>query len=370
MRILADSNISMVAEAFSGLGTVTTLPSHEITRDALTGVDVLLSRSTIKVDSALLEGTSLRFYATATSGTDHVDVDALRSRGVGFASAHGSNAPAVAQWFAAALDRAGFGFDWSGLTIGVVGVGAVGARVVAMATAMGARTLCCDPPRARRGDTCPGTGAWLDLDDVLPASNVVTFHVPWTTAGADATAGFVGGERLSALPTGAVFVNASRGAIVETGALLSSGRRMLLDVFAGEPDFATALVDAAELATPHVAGHSIEGKLDGTKMIADAAFQHFEGRAAPWSPQPPVPTSTLVSSPSQAVQSRCLLETSDRALRAMCTLPNGERGRAFRAYRRGFVHRHEFYAGAVVHADPEGILARLGFNVLAPPDAG
>ncbi len=370
MRILADSNISEVSEAFAGLGTVRTLPSHEIARSALDGVDVLLSRSTIRVDDALLDGTPVRFYATATSGTDHVDLGALHRRGIGFASAHGSNATAVAQWFVAALDRAGFGLDWRGLRIGVVGVGAVGSRVAAAALALGASVSCCDPPRARAGHMPEGSPDWSLLDDVMGTCDVVTFHVPLTTTGPDATAQFIGSRQLDRLPSSAVFVNASRGEIVQSDALLATGRRLLLDVFAGEPDFDRRLVAAAELATPHVAGHSVEGKLQGTKMIADAATRFFRHTDAAWTPAPPVPAPLIVATPSEAVQLRCQLATSDAALRGISQLPTGERGRAFRSFRRGFIHRREFAAGAVVHPDPNGTLQRLGFNVLAPSDAG
>lgn len=369
MLIVADNNIAQVREAFSSLGEVRTLPSSEIDRRTVADADILLSRSTIRVGPELLRGSNVHFYATATSGTDHVDIGWLREAGIGFASAHGSNARAVAEWFVAALDRAGLGLDWSGLRIGIIGVGAVGTQVAEIANTCGAQLMCCDPPRARRGDAAPCQGGWSQLTDVMASCDVVTFHVPLTHEGPDATAGFIGRDELELLGSNAIFVNAARGGIVRGDDLLSCGRRLLLDVFEGEPDFHVGLAQRAEVATPHVAGHSVEGKLAGTRMILDAACRHL-GRTPPaWRPALLPAAPYPCASPADAVQMYTKLGASDAALRGWTELPVGQRGAAFRQYRRGFRRRHEFRTGAVVNADADGILRRLGFNVLAPSDA-
>jgi erythronate-4-phosphate dehydrogenase len=318
------------------------------------------------VGRELLQDTPIQFYATATSGIDHVDTQWLAQAGIGFASAHGSNARAVAEWFVAALDHVGYGLHWAPLTIGVVGVGAVGTQVATMATRLGATVLCCDPPRARRGDDAPHGQRWWALAELLPKVDVLTFHVPLIQSGVDTTVHLLDEGVLDALPTAALVVNASRGAVIDTDPLLNSGHRAVLDVFMGEPDFDPRLVQHAVLATPHIAGHSLEGKLAGTRMIANAASVHFRGQPTSWVPPtlttPPIHAETA----SAAIQQRTQILRCDYAIRKMASLPTGERGGAFRRFRRGFKERHEFHHGSVVSNDVHRILSRLGFSVLEP----
>src|SRR5438128_1826304 len=147
------------------------------------GRRLLLVRSTVKVDEALLGGSRARFVATATIGIDHLDTAWLDARGIAWAAAPGSNADSVAQWWTAALltiaERRAFSL--ARLTVGIVGVGAIGSRVEKIAHALGCAVLRCDPPRAR----LEGDAGFVALPDLLAASDVITFHVPLTVGGPD-----------------------------------------------------------------------------------------------------------------------------------------------------------------------------------------
>ncbi|MEM0963510.1 MAG: NAD(P)-dependent oxidoreductase, partial [Bacteroidota bacterium] len=173
LRIVADANIPHVADAIGPFGGVRTRPGRAITRSDLKQADVLLVRSVTQVDAALLDDTPVRFVGTATAGTDHIDAEALRQRGIAFASAPGSNAASVVDYVIASLlaVAAERGERLSGRTLGVVGVGEVGRRLVPRARALGLDVVVSDPPRSQRGEM-----ASMPLDALLQVSDIVTLH--------------------------------------------------------------------------------------------------------------------------------------------------------------------------------------------------
>ena len=280
-RIVADANIPLVERAFGPFGSVRTLPGREITREALRDADVLLVRSVTPVDAALLDGTPVRFVGTATAGTDHVDEEALDRLGVAFASAPGSNATSVVEYVLAALlavaaDR---GEALEGRTLGVVGAGHVGGRLVPRAQALGLRVLVSDPPL-----TAAGGPPSAPLADLLAEADIVTLHTPLTTAAASGwpTRDLLDAAAFAAMRPEAWLVNAARGGVVEAGALRTEAARRpcVLDVWPGEPSPDPALIRAATLGTPHIAGYSFDGKVRGTAVLV-AALQAWLPEAAP-----------------------------------------------------------------------------------------
>ena len=296
LRIVADANIPAVEAAFGPLGRVRTLPGREIGRATVLDADVLLVRSVTPVDAALVEGTPVWFVGSATAGTDHVDRAALAALGVRFAHAPGSNATSVVEYVLAALLATAAERDEGlrGKTLGVVGAGQVGGRLVPRARALGMRVVASDPPlaaeaRGERHDLLP-------LADLLDQSDVVTLHTPLTTAAASAwpTLGLIGAEALAAMRPGAWLVNAARGRVVDGAALrdaLEGGHvaEAVLDVWPDEPAPHPGLAALARWATPHVAGYSLDGKVAGTAVLAHALRQWLadEGRAVePWDPAP------------------------------------------------------------------------------------
>lgn len=276
MKIVADSNIPLVQEAFGPLGAVTLTSGRALTAAAVRDADVLLVRSVTPVNAVLLAGSRVQFVATATIGFDHVDREYLAARGIGFASAAGSNANSVAEYVVAALlDLARrHRFRLRDQTLGVVGVGHVGSKIVRYATALGMRVLPHDPPR-QRVENLP---QFVSLDRVLAEADIVTVHVPLD----ETTRHMFHRDNLERV----LLLNTARGAVVDNRALLKAidGGRIpaaVLDVWENEPHISPELLDVVDLGTPHIAGYSLDGKVNGTRMIHAACCQHFQLAAAP-----------------------------------------------------------------------------------------
>jgi erythronate-4-phosphate dehydrogenase len=372
----------MVADAFAELGDVVTLPASQIDAAAVRDADLLLCRTTIRVGPALLEGSKVRFVATATIGTDHMDLPWLEARGIRWASAPGSNAASVALWWASALAIvcARRDLDPAALRIGIVGVGHVGKRIEALARALGSAPLLCDPPRAR----AEGASGFVALDEVLERCDLVSVHVPLTRGGDDATVGLLDAARLGRMRMGAILVNACRGEVVDgpalTDALAAERLTGVLDVFPGEPNVNPALALRADLITPHIAGYSIQGKLNGTAQILAAFRAHFglPEKSAVRFPVPEAPeivwgeggVSGSAGRTVEAEMFACVRRSydigrDDAELRAV--LDDPEFPKHFDRLRKSYPVRHEFAGFRMLKTPPEKKsiaekLTRLGFS--------
>ena len=287
LRIVADRNIPLVEKAFAPFGEVAALPTTSITPESARRADALIVRSETKVTAALLDGSPVTFVGSASIGTDHVDLDELADRGIAFANAPGCNSDSVKEYiFAALLHLAGErSFLLRGKTLGIVGVGSVGRKVAAAAAGLGMAVLLNDPPRARD----EGAAGFLPLDDLM-AADIVTLHVPLTRSGEDATYQLFDAGRLARMKPGAVLINASRGAVVPTSALkraLAGGHlaAAILDVWDNEPDVDLELLSRTALGTAHIAGYSMEGKLNAVRLVREAFCRHF-GLDAPSGDEP------------------------------------------------------------------------------------
>jgi len=299
MKIVAADNVTYAREVFGTLGSVEIVPVREITAARVAGADMLIVRSTNRVDEALLAGGSVRFVGSAVIGTDHMDLAWLKRQGIQWAGAAGCNANSVSEWLTAALLELACrdGYELAGRSIGVIGVGNVGTRVAAKCRALGMRVVQNDPPLQRR----TGEAGFRPIEEVKQC-DFITLHTPLTRAGEDATWHLVDARWLAGVKPGAVLVNAGRGPVVDERAMLDalrSGRlsALVLDVYEGEPDVRPEPVQAARVATPHIAGHSFDGKAAGTAMVYEAACR-FLGRepaidVRALMPAPPVPELTV-----------------------------------------------------------------------------
>ncbi|MET1076451.1 MAG: 4-phosphoerythronate dehydrogenase PdxB [Pseudomonas sp.] len=277
MRLLADENIPLLDEFFAGFGSIRRMPGRAIDRAAVRDADVLLVRSVTRVDGALLQGSSVGFVGTCTIGTDHLDLGYFAETGIGWASAPGCNARGVVDYVLGSVltlaeDE---GVDLAQRTYGVVGAGQVGARLVRVLRGLGWRVLVCDPPRAAAED-----GDFVSLPTILAQCDVISLHTPLTRDGEDATLHLLDAERLARLRAGTWLINASRGAVVDNAALAAELRRRpdlkaVLDVWEGEPEVDVALAGLCRLATPHIAGYSLDGKLRGTAQVYQAFCEHL-----------------------------------------------------------------------------------------------
>ncbi len=285
MKIVVDENILYGKEAFSTCGEVKLLPGRKITNEELKDADVLIVRSVTNVGEELLKGTSVKFVGTATTGENHIDKEYLRQKGIAYSNADGCNAEAVAEYVLSAISYLAFknNFSLKEKTIGIIGVGKIGSRVERFARALGMETLKNDPPLERER----GTDEFVSLSQALSA-DVVTLHVPLNLGGEFNTYHLIDEEELRKLKPNSILINASRGEVVNNEALvrfLETARDVLtvIDVWENEPKINLSLLKKTTLSTPHVAGYSYEGKLNGTVMVYNALCK-FLGISPAWAP--------------------------------------------------------------------------------------
>ena len=278
MHIVADENIPLLDEFLGELGRLTRLPGRLIDATSVADADVLLVRSVTRVSARMLAGTRVRFVGTCTIGTDHLDLPGLAAAGIQVASAPGCNAQGVVEYVLSCLltlaERSGCA--WQDRVVGIVGVGEVGSRLASTLQALGMQTLLCDPPRAGRGE--PG---FIELDELIERSEVISCHVPLTSEGMHATRHLFNESRLAKLPPDTWLINSSRGPVIDNAALrrLLAQRRDLLvalDVWEHEPLVDPQLAELCALATPHIAGYSLDGKLRGTAQIYQALCRFLQ----------------------------------------------------------------------------------------------
>ncbi|CAI3801605.1 4-phosphoerythronate dehydrogenase [Rheinheimera sp. MM224] len=279
MKIYADENMPYVKDFFAELGEVTLVNGRTLTADQISDADVLLVRSVTKVNQQLLsKSPKLKFVGTATIGTDHIDQSYLQQRGIGFSSAPGCNAQSVVEYVVSSIFVLAEKYQWNlqQKTVGVVGVGNIGRVLVSALEALSIKVLCCDPQRAAADPDFPH----IPFEVLLPQLDIVSFHVPLVKTGPDATVDLLNSRTLKLLKTDCAVINACRGEVTNNDALLTEAqsghkRAMVLDVWANEPEPDVRLIPYTDIASAHIAGHSIEGKARGTEMLYQAFCQQL-----------------------------------------------------------------------------------------------
>lgn len=352
MKIVVDENMPFGREAFETLGEVVTAAGREISNEMLRDAEMLFVRSITKVNAALLDETAVRFVGTATIGEDHLDKTYLAARGIPFASAPGCNANSVSEYIVAALFELAVkhDLDLAQCRLGIVGVGNVGSRVLQKATVLGMETVLNDPPRA----ALEGDEIFQPLSAIHDC-DIVTFHVPLEKNGPHPTHHLVDKAFLSTMKPGAILINTSRGPVVDNQALkvaIGDGhlRDAVLDVWEGEPQIDMELLAAITIGTPHIAGYSFDGKVNGTRQVYEAACAFLNvpptWEAAASLPPPEHPNLTAQGAGFDAV-SRLVkvvydIMGDDRALRGTVPFQEQARGDAFDRLRKHYPRRREF----------------------------
>jgi erythronate-4-phosphate dehydrogenase len=383
MQIVADENIPLLDAFFADVGEIRRLAGRSIDRAALGDAEVLLVRSVTRVDRTLLAGSRVRFVGTCTIGTDHLDLDYLAEAGIAWSSAPGCNARGVVDYVLGCLQVLAErqGVELSRRRYGVVGAGQVGERLVRLLRGLGWSVLVCDPPRQARE-----SGEFVDLERILQQCDVISLHTPLTADGRWPTRHLLDAARLAQIKPGAWLINASRGAVVDTRALtarLQQGANLhaVLDVWEHEPEVDPVLVGLCELATAHIAGYSLEGKLRGTAQIYEAFCRHCGVPAthALSSLMPPrwLPRVQIAadSEPSWVLSTLCRLvydpRPDDAALRRALLSEAPERGRKFDLLRKHYPVRREIEGLEVElrgrDRPLEALLHALGVQTVAVP---
>lgn len=272
LKIVADKAIPFLEGVFDPYADMTYLPGDKIGPEDVRDADVLMVRTRTKCNADLLEGSKVKFIATATIGTDHIDFPYCDSKGIVVRNAPGCNAGGVMEYVFSALYGLASrkSISLQGDTIGIIGVGHVGSLIERMGRALGFRILKCDPPRAE----AEGSFGFCDLEYLLQNSQIVTLHVPLD----ETTRGMANSEFFSLMQPGAFFINAARGEVVCDDALKAAIPKLgpvIIDTWNHEPDIDLDLMDKVAIATPHIAGYSYQGKQNGTAAAVRAVAHYF-----------------------------------------------------------------------------------------------
>lgn len=320
MKIIIDDKIPYIHGAFERVAEVVYLPGSKTTPEIVKDADAIVTRTRTICNEKLLAGSSVKFIATATIGYDHIDTDYCDTTGIKWTNAPGCNSKSVEQYIASTLmvlaERKNL--QLKDLTIGVIGVGNVGSKVARICELFGMKVLRNDPPRER----AEGSAEFVSLRHVMDEADIITLHVPLNMKGEDATFHLGNESFFSGLKKKPILINSCRGEVVETLAVkaaLKSGQisGFVCDCWENEPEIDLELLAMTEIATPHIAGYSKDGKATGTEMSVKAINQFFGLGLENWQPsgveQPANPVFELDGTglSEQEIIAKAILHTYD-----------------------------------------------------------
>lgn len=378
MKVIIDDKIPYIKGALEPFGEVLYLPGKDTTPEVVKDADALITRTRTLCNESLLKGSKVSFIATATIGYDHIDTDYCERAGIRWTNAPGCNSKSVEQYVASALMVMAMRKGWTlaGKTLGVVGVGQVGSKVARLGAILGMKVLLNDPPRAR----VEGPDEFCDLETILAESDIITLHVPLNLKGEDATYHLVDTTFFERLGKKPLLINACRGEVMDTEATIEAIRRdrlsgLVIDCWENEPHPHPTLLALADLATPHIAGYSRDGKANGTTMSVQAVSRFFKLGIDDWTAKEvelPNETEMVVdgrSATGEPIDAQTLLTW---IILATYDIRNDDaelrfRPDRFEALRGDYPVRREFPVYTVHYKDfPETLceqLKALGFNI-------
>lgn len=299
MKVIIDNKIPFIQEAIHQIADeVIYAPGKDFTPALVKDADAMIIRTRTRCNRALLQGSSVRFIATATIGFDHIDTEYCREADIAWSNAPGCNSASVAQYLMSSLLLLQLirGKQLQGLTLGIIGVGNVGTKIIQVAQELGMRVLLNDLPRQDK----EGNANFSSLQTLAEECDILTFHVPLYKEGKYKTLHLADDAFFRSLKRRPVIINTSRGEVIETNALLNALENNLIsdaiiDVWENEPDINLTLLNKAFLGTPHIAGYSADGKANATRMSLDALCRFFhlkaDYRITPPEPENPVITA-------------------------------------------------------------------------------
>ena len=361
MKFIIDDKIPYIKGALEPYAEVIYLPGDKISKQDVQDADGLIIRTRTICNAALLEGSRVRFIATATIGNDHIDTAFCQKQGIAWTNAAGCNAQSVAQYIASAVVTLSlkYKFDLKSKTIGIVGVGNVGKRVAAMAEALGMKLLLNDPPREEK----EGKNNFVSLKQIKEEADIITFHVPLTKDGKYPTYHIADNFFFSNLNKKPIIINSARGEITDTTALkdaITKGKLngIVIDCWENEPDIDPDLPAKTDIGTPHIAGYSADGKANATTMSIQAVSRFFHLGQDNWkvdslpAPQNPVIRMEKEDIPKAILHSYDILQDDVR-------LRNNPA--FFEELRDNYPLRRE-YEAYKIEGYHSKILSKLGFN--------
>jgi len=374
IKIIADQDIPFLKGVFEAYAEIEYYPGNNITNMVVKNADALIIRTRTKCNRDLLHESNVKFISSATIGFDHIDTDYCEKNKIVWTNAPGCNSSSVQQYVAAALIYISkkINFSQKERTIGIVGIGHVGTKIVKLAEYFGMTVLLNDPPRVRNEGVC----GFISLEGILRDCDIITFHVPLNMTGEDKTYHMIDENLLEKVNPGTFIINTSRGEVADTDALkkvLRSGKvaGAIVDVWESEPDIDVDLLNLVDIGTPHIAGYSADGKANGTSMSVQALSKFFNLGIDNWSPANiPVPDKTVIdiknrSGSGEDIIAEAVINTYDISDDVMRLRQSPE---TFEKQRADYPLRREFNSYSVKldrkDRDTERILRRMGFRVL------
>jgi len=371
IRIVADDKIPFLQGILEPYAEIQYVPGKSIDREIVEHADAILIRTRTRCDEKLLQGTPVRFIATATIGHDHIDTSFCEKTGINWVNAPGCNASSVLQYMASALFNMAeaYAFRLKGLTLGIIGAGHVGSMVERFGGLLGMKVLVNDPPRER----VEGPGHFVPLGKVLNESDIITLHVPLTESGPDKTLQLIGKDTADRIKPGAWLINTSRGEVVYSSFLKEALKEKrltgaVLDVWENEPFIDPELLPSTFIATPHIAGYSLDGKAMGTAMVVRALSQHYDLPLFNWYPEEMTePVNPLIRVDTRDKTSEEIIRNA--AFQTYRIREDDTRFRndpsGFEQQRENYPARREFHAYKVElsgeNTEASYILSQLGF---------
>lgn len=349
MKIIADENLAFTDYFFAEFANIQHKAGRTLTYEDVKDADALLVRSVTKVDQALVDHTQIQFIGSATIGTDHLDIRALEQKQITWSNAAGCNAQAVAEYVITALLYLNINLleKNNDFTLAIVGLGNVGKRLASMAQLIGWKVIGYDPfvQLAEIENVC--------FDELLKRADAISIHVPLTKTGDYPTYHLFDEYTFAKMKSSTILINSARGAVIQQAALMAdiekTKRQVVLDVFEFEPEIPKLLLDTLSLATPHIAGYSLEGKARGTQMIYEAFCHKFDYEPSKhFESQLPSVTSYFKEQDLRSVLKQHLAKIynivqDDQALRA-CVQEGKVQQQSFDLLRKNYPLRREWAA--------------------------
>lgn len=340
LQIVADENIPGLEQLLADVADINYLPGRQMQASDLAKADALLVRSITQVSATLLANSSVKFVGSCTIGTDHIDLPFLQQQGIEFANAPGCNADAVVDYVLSALLAINPSLKhWQQKKGVIVGFGEVGSRLDKRLKGLGINAFICDPFKPENNAT----------EQIINSSDWLSLHVPLTKQGPHATLGLFDAKRLAELKPGALLINSGRGKVVDNNALLALVKKQqlqsVLDVYQDEPTPSDELLEALDIATGHIAGYSLQGKLRGTLMVANKLRKFY--KLSPVTDELLEQTAKAFTLPegcnsAQAVHKAYDIKADSQNFKAQVLgLNASEKALAFDAYRKSYPVRHE-----------------------------
>jgi len=320
MKIIIDDKIPYIHGAFEGVAEVVYLSGSKTSKEVVKDADAIITRTRTICNEKLLAGSSVKFIATATIGYDHIDTEYCEMMGINWTNAPGCNSGSVEQYIASTLmvlaetKR----LNLKDLCIGIVGMGNVGSKVARVCHLLGMKVLQNDPPRQR----AEGSSLFVSVQKIMEHADIITLHVPLNMKGEDTTFHLGNETFFSGLKKHPILINSCRGEVLETNAVKAAIKNgqisgFVCDCWEHEPDIDMELLEMTDLATPHIAGYSKDGKAAGTLMSVQAISLFFELGLNNWQPSGVEPPANPVIGldgfglSEQEILSKAVLSTYD-----------------------------------------------------------